>query len=104
MMDGPAGIRGSDFVSAFPAASHLGATWDKQLMYDYGKAMGEEYHDKGIHMMLGPQAGALGRVVKGGRNWEGPGSDPYLAGVQMGELVNGAQDGGVIACSKVCHI
>lgn len=39
--DAPSGIRGADFVSAFPAGSHLGQTWDKQYMYDYGKAMGD---------------------------------------------------------------
>ncbi len=52
-------------------------------------------------MALGPVGGPLGRVARGGRSWEGPGSDPYLTGVQMEELINGMQDAGVIACSKL---
>jgi len=50
---------------------------------------------------LGPVGGPLGRVTRGGRGWEGPGTDPYLTGIQMEELVKGMQGAGVIACSKV---
>jgi beta-glucosidase len=99
--DAPAGIRGPDFVSAFPAGSHLAQTWDKEYMHAYGKALGEEYVGKGVNVALGPVGGPLGRLARAGRNWEGPGPDPYLAGVQMEELVKGMQGAGVIACSKV---
>lgn len=99
--DAPAGIRGADFVSAFPAGSHLAATWDRDFMYEYGKAYGEEYRGKGVNVALGPVGGPLGRVARGGRGWEGPGPDPFIAGVQMELLVKGTQDAGVIACSKV---
>ncbi|RDW78216.1 putative beta-glucosidase-related glycosidase [Coleophoma crateriformis] len=98
--DGPSGIRGQDFVSAFPAGSHLAATWDKNLMYAYGKAIAEEEKGKGVNVILGPVGGPAGRVTRGGRVWEGPGPDPYLIGVQLGQLVTGIQDNGVIACSK----
>ncbi|RDW61487.1 putative beta-glucosidase-related glycosidase [Coleophoma crateriformis] len=98
--DAPSGIRGPDFVSSFPAGSHLAATWDKDYMYRYGKALGEEYYGKGVNVALGPVGGPLGRVTRGGRGWEGPGPDPYIAGIQMGEIVTGTQDAGVIACSK----
>ncbi|KAK3081818.1 hypothetical protein LTS18_001826 [Coniosporium uncinatum] len=98
--DAPDGIRGSDFVSAFPAGIHLGATWDAKLMYDYGKALGREYRDKGINVALGPVAGPLGRVARGGRNWEGLTNDPYLSGIGVGEITRGLQDSGTISTVK----
>lgn len=33
--------------------------------------MGGEFKTKGVNVMLGPVVGPLGRVVEGGRNWEG---------------------------------
>ncbi len=33
LADYPPGIRRQELVSAFLAAIHLGATWDKELMY-----------------------------------------------------------------------
>jgi beta-glucosidase len=99
--DAPAGIRGQEFVSAFPAGIHLGATFDKDLMLRYGQALGREYRGKGIHVALGPFIGPLGRVARGGRNWEGLGADPYLNGVGGGLLTRGIQEAGVIATPKV---
>ncbi|KAJ4392661.1 hypothetical protein N0V85_006899 [Neurospora sp. IMI 360204] len=98
--DGPTGVRGQELASAFPAGIHLAATWDSDLMYRYGRAVGAEYRGKGVNIALGPLAGPLGRVAKGGRNWEGLGSDPYLAGVGMGKIVEGVQGEGVIATAK----
>ncbi|KAB2577636.1 putative beta-glucosidase M [Lasiodiplodia theobromae] len=98
--DAPDGVRGTDFVSAFPSQLHLATTWDRDLMYAYGKAIGEEYHDKGINVALGPVAGPLGRIARGGRNWEGLSNDPYLAGVGMHEVTRAMQDAGVIAVAK----
>jgi beta-glucosidase len=42
----------------------------------------------------------MGRHACGGRNWEGFGPDPYLAGVAMNESVSGIQAVGVQAASK----
>lgn len=44
--------------------------------------------------------GAMGRHARGGRNWEGFGPDPYLAGVLTNSSVIGVQSTGVQACSK----
>ncbi|KAK1475190.1 glycosyl hydrolase family 3 N terminal domain-containing protein [Colletotrichum tamarilloi] len=98
--DAPDGVRGQEFVSAFPAGIHVAATFDKALLYKYGKALGDEYYGKGINVALGPAAGPLGRVARGGRNWEGLSSDPYLAGVGMGAITRGIQNAGVIATAK----
>lgn len=98
--DAPAGIRGQEFVSAFPAGLHAAATFDKSMMHAYGLALGNEYYGKGVNVALGPMCGPLGRVARGGRNWEGGSADPYLAGVQVGEMTAGIQEAGVIAVPK----
>ncbi|KAK3075000.1 hypothetical protein LTR53_002097 [Teratosphaeriaceae sp. CCFEE 6253] len=98
--DAPDGIRGQEFVSAFPAQIHVGATFDRGLMYRFGAALGQEFRGKGINVALLPVAGPLGRVARAGRNWEGFGADPYLSGSGMRAVVTGAQDQGVIAQAK----
>jgi hypothetical protein len=60
----------------------VGATFDRSLMRRFGDAMGMEYYKKGINVALLPVAGPLGRVARGGRNWEGFGADPYLRYIQ----------------------
>lgn len=44
--------------------------------------------------------GPMGRHARGGRNWEGFGPDPYLAGVATNASVIGIQSAGVQACAK----
>lgn len=90
----------ADYISAFPAGVNVAATWDKNLAYLRGKAMGEEHRGKGVDVQLGPVAGPLGRHPDGGRNWEGFSPDPVLTGVLMAETIKGIQDAGVIACAK----
>lgn len=70
-------------------------------MYAYGKALGEEYAERGVNVALGPVGGPLGRLARAGRNQDGPGPDPYATGVQMEERIKGMQGADVIACSKV---
>jgi beta-glucosidase len=42
----------------------------------------------------------MGRHAQGGRNWEGFGPDPYLAGHAMNASVHGIESQGVQTCSK----
>jgi beta-glucosidase len=98
--DGPLGIRVADYASVFSAGVSAGATWDKDILYERGHAMGAEFRAKGAHVFLGPVAGPLGRSAYAGRNWEGFSSDPYLSGVAMEKTINGIQDAGVQACAK----
>ena len=70
LQDSPLGVRFADFVSAFPAGITIGATWDRQLMYERGYQMGSEQRDKGIDVQLGPAIGPIGRAPAGGRHWE----------------------------------
>lgn len=63
--------------------------------------MGDEFKKKGVNVLLGPVVGPAGRVVRGGRNWEGISIDPYLSGALVFESVTGIQDRGVITSTKV---
>jgi beta-glucosidase len=42
----------------------------------------------------------MGRVVRGGRNWESFTVDPYLSGQLTYQTVKGIQETGVIASTK----
>lgn len=87
-------------MSAFPAQLSVGATFDRSLMRRFGEGMGMEYYQKGINVALLPVAGPLGRVARGGRNWEGFGADPYLSGAGMEAVTRGVQQQGVMVQSK----
>lgn len=100
LQDGPLGIRFADNATAFPAGVTVGATWNRKLMYERGKAHALEARGKGINVLLGPAIGPLGRMPAGGRNWEGFGSDPYLQGIAGAETIRGIQDQGVMATIK----
>ena len=41
------GVRATDFVSSFPSALHVGASWDKNLTYERGWYIGKEFKAKG---------------------------------------------------------
>ncbi|KAH8199034.1 hypothetical protein TruAng_006820 [Truncatella angustata] len=94
------GVRATDMVSSYPSAIHSGASWDKNLTYERGFYMGKEFKAKGVNVMLGPNAGPLGRSPLAGRNFEGFSVDPYLSGRLNAETIAGSQDAGVIAMIK----
>lgn len=100
LQDGPLGIRFADNVTAFPAGITVAATWDRELMFQRGKAHGHEAYLKGINVLLGPAMGPVGRSPLGGRNWEGFGSDPVLQGIAAAETIKGIQSEGVMATAK----
>ncbi|KAI8673277.1 Beta-glucosidase [Fusarium keratoplasticum] len=100
MQDGPVGVRLTDYNSVFPSGQSAAATWDRNLIFRKAQAIGEEFRDKGVDVVLSPVAGPLGRNPSGGRNWEGFSPDPWLTGVAMAESVKGIQSVGVIATAK----
>ncbi|KAF8442788.1 family 4 carbohydrate esterase [Kalaharituber pfeilii] len=100
LQDGPLGLRFADKITSFPAGITTGATWNKELMYRRGAAHGKEARGKGVHVLLGPSMGALGRMPAAGRNWEGFSPDPYLMGVASAETIKGIQSNGVSATAK----
>ncbi|KAI3538432.1 glycosyl hydrolase family 3 N terminal domain-containing protein [Colletotrichum filicis] len=100
LQDGPLSIRVADYASVFSAGVSAAATWDKDILYERGLAMGKEFKAKGAHIALSPVAGPLGRSAYSGRNWEGFSPDPYLTGVAMEKTITGHQDAGVQATAK----
>lgn len=105
LQDGPAGVRVSDSsTTAFPAPITLAATWDTALARQYGSQMGAQARGKGMQVLLGPMMN-MARAYHAGRNFEGYGEDPELAGTMAAAAINGIQSQGVIATAKhfVCN-
>lgn len=100
LADGPNGPRNTDGVSAWPSGMHVGASWNLDLAHERAHYMGLEAKKKGVNVLLGPAIGPMGRVAKGGRNWEGFSIDPYLMGKMVYETVSGTQGAGVITSTK----
>ena len=73
--------------------------WKRSLLRARGFAVGKEHVGKGVNIALGPMMN-IGRVPQGGRNWEGFGPDPFLAGVAAYENILGMQSAGVQTCAK----
>ncbi|KAK0643033.1 glycosyl hydrolase family 3 N terminal domain-containing protein [Cercophora newfieldiana] len=100
LQDSALGVASTDNITAFPAGITTGATWDKDLIYARGVALGKEFRGKGANVYLGPTVGPLGRKPLGGRNWEGFGSDPVLQAIAASLTIKGVQEQGVIATIK----
>lgn len=100
LQDGPLGIRFVDNATVWPAGITVAATWSKDLMYQRGRGLGLEHRMKGVNVALAPCMGPLGRMPAGGRNWEGFGPDPVLAGIAAAQTIRGIQDQGVMATAK----
>jgi beta-glucosidase len=47
LSDAGNGLRGTDFVNAYPAGVHVAATWNRSLTFDRGLYMGREFKAKG---------------------------------------------------------
>ncbi|THV03106.1 glycoside hydrolase [Dendrothele bispora CBS 962.96] len=92
--DSPLGVRFGDFVTAFPTGIHAASTWNRELIRLRGLLMGREHRGKGVNVALGPM------MNMGGRNWEGFGADPFLAGEAAYETILGLQNAGVQGCAK----
>lgn len=97
--DGPVGVRNFGKSTSYPATITLAASFDKQMAYNVGKAIGSESRAKNCHVMLGP-AMNIYRMPLCGRNFEYMGEDPYLAGQLSKEYTIGMQKEGVVACAK----
>jgi len=99
LQDSPAGVRFTDFNSVFPAAINTAATFDKDLMFKRAQALAREFKGKGVNVVLAPMTNLI-RAPAAGRGWEGPGADPYMAGVATVQGVLGIQSTRASACVK----
>ena len=104
--DGPHGLRkqagDSDHVglnesvpaTCFPTASALAASWNRDLIYQVGEALGEECQQEKVGVILGPGAN-IKRSPLCGRNFEYFSEDPYLSGEMAKSHINGVQSKGI---------
>lgn len=103
MNDGPQGFRDNNHPgtsTSFPSALTVAASWDVELMFMWGKAMGEEFFAKGANVQLGPGM-CLARVPQNGRNFEYvSGEDPFFGYTMVQPVIKGIQGEGVIANAK----
>ncbi|CAH0020013.1 unnamed protein product [Clonostachys rhizophaga] len=104
LSDGQHGVRGARYFNAprgmmLPAASGMGATFDKGLMLTVGRAIGREAKEKNAHVLLAPTV-CLQRSPLIGRGFEAFGEDPILSGLLASSYINGIQENGVAASIK----
>ena len=93
------GINESEISTCFPASSTVANTWNKEMAYSLGKALGEEATYEDVDIVLGPAIN-IKRSPLCGRNFEYFSEDPYLTGIMGTEYVKGLQENGVGACVK----
>jgi beta-glucosidase len=110
--DGPTGIREemernswksleltTDSVTFFPTGTALAATWNEELAFRYGKAIGSEANARGKDILLGPGVNII-RSPLCGRNFEYFSEDPLLNTRMAVDYVRGVQTMDVAACAK----
>ena len=99
MADGPQGVRAHGPACSFPSGIALAATWNLDLAFKYGVALGREARARGIHIQLAPGVN-IARTPLNGRNFEYYGEDPFLTGEMAAEYIKGLQSQGVAATVK----
>lgn len=103
--DGPHGLRKQDETAdhlgtgdsikavCFPTASAMACSFDRELIYNVGSALGEECQAENVNVLLGPGIN-MKRSPLCGRNFEYYSEDPYLAGELGAAFVCGVQSQG----------
>ena len=82
-----------------PAGICLAATWNPDLGYSEGEAIGQEARKRGKDIMLGPGVNIL-RTPLCGRNFEYLGEDPFLSSRMVVGYIRGAQSQDISSCVK----
>ncbi len=104
--DGPHGLRKKDYSKtgdslsnsvpaiSFPTAATTASSWDPELLYEMGVALGKKCLKEEVGVLLGPGIN-MKRSPLCGRNFEYFAEDPILAGELSAGFINGVQSMGV---------
>ena len=91
---GGIGLGNSVPTTCFPPAATSSCSWDDDLLFEEGVAMGEECLKEKVSVILGPGTN-IKRAPTCGRNFEYFSEDPLLAGKCSAAIINGVQSKGV---------
>ena len=103
LTDGPAGVHinptregtaATFYATGFPVGTCLASTWNPQLVYNVGQAIGKETLEYGCDVILGPGLN-IQRNPLGGRNFEYYSEDPFVTGIIGAAMIRGIQSQGV---------
>ncbi len=103
MADSAVGVRGAAergrYSTLLPSTIAEAATWDRNLVFEYGRLIGRELRDQMYNVSLGGGVD-LTREPRNGRNFEYQGEDPVLAGKMVAQWIRGLQSQNVIGDVK----
>ncbi len=88
------GLTNSYPATCFPTAVTTACSWDPDLLYEMGQALGEECLKEEVSVVLGPGVN-MKRSPLCGRNFEYFSEDPELAGNMAASFIRGVQSKGV---------
>ena len=101
--DGPAGLRilpeCEIYTTAWPIATQLASTWNRDLLYRVGLAAAEEVKENNMSVWLAPGVN-IHRNPLCGRNFEYYSEDPLLAAELASSLIQGVQSIHIAATVK----
>ncbi len=89
-----------DSILGFPYQLSAGAVKDKNLLYNMGKAIGEQCKRMGIQVNYAPVVDINNNPANPVIGYRSFGEDKYKVGDFGAEITKGMQDAGIMACAK----